>query len=59
MRLQSQVGGAGGGAEKYSLDSGAVNNIKEVLTEQQRGIQVSQSYEIRVNQTTDPFLCRL
>ena len=41
VRLQSQVvGGGGGGGEKYSLDSGAVNNIKEVLTEQQRGIQV-------------------
>ena len=40
VRLQSQVvGGAGG--EKYSLDTAAVSNIKEVLTEQQRGIQVS------------------
>ena len=40
VRLQSQVV-AGAGGEKYSLDTAAVSNIKEVLTEQQRGIQVS------------------
>jgi len=37
VRLQSQNPGSGG--EKYTLDQGAVTDIRDVLAEQQRGIQ--------------------
>ena len=30
---------ASGGGEKYKLDQGAVSDIRDVLAEQQRGIQ--------------------
>jgi len=37
VRLQSQ--GVNGGGERYTLDQGAVSDIRDVLAEQQRGIQ--------------------
>jgi len=37
VRLQSQ--GVNGGGERYTLDKGAVSDIRDVLAEQQRGIQ--------------------
>jgi len=39
VRLQNQGGAGLGAGERYTLDQGAVSDIKEVLAEQQRGIQ--------------------
>ena len=38
-RLQNQGGAGLAAGERYTLDQGAVSDIKEVLAEQQRGIQ--------------------
>jgi len=39
VRLQNQGGAGLAAGERYTLDQGAVSDIKEVLAEQQRGIQ--------------------
>ena len=39
--LQLMINFPGAGGERYSLDEGAVNDIRDVLAEQQRGIQVT------------------